>query len=403
MNYRLVDNIKVWGEPLPNAVAQMLNCSKDDRVVDCALMADHHLGYSVPIGGVIAYDNYISPSGVGYDIACGNKAVKLDIKYQDLRPLGQLMDDIVRTISFGVGRTNQEEEVPCGIFDGGDYVETWLELPTGLKDKARKQLGTVGSGNHYIDLFRDDEDNIWIGVHFGSRGLGHTIASHFIEKGGGTDGINADPVLLNLGDYLGQAYHRAMHMAGEYAYAGRSWVCARVAQLIDAPIIDEVHNHHNFSWTEIVSLGDGSITCQVVRKGATPCYPGQVGFIGGTMADRSYIIQGKESPESNAALYSTVHGAGRIMSRTAAAGKSKGWGHKRRQISPGLVSQGMMDDRVRGANVILRGAGVDEAPQCYKNLDEVLFAHRDTLDIITTLYPIGVAMADGRTLDPYKD
>lgn len=399
MSYQLINGIKVWGEPLQNAVDQMVNCARDPRVVDCAMMADHHLGYAVPIGGVIAYDGCVSPSGVGYDIACGNKAVRLDVRRDELDNLPAIMDDIARTISFGVGRKNTEEEVFCRIFDSPDFVETWLELPTGLKDKARQQLGTVGSGNHYVDIFRDENDSIWIGVHFGSRGLGHTIATHFIKKGDGKDGINVDPVVLPLSEYLGQAYEVAMKMAGEYAYAGRDWVCARVAKLIGASIVDEVHNHHNFAWPEV---HDGRLLT-VVRKGATPAFPEQRSFIGGTMADPAVIVRGLDSEESRLTMHSTVHGAGRIMSRTEAAGKFKGWGDKRVRKSEGKVSDAMMKERVDAAKVELRGGGVDESPHCYKRLPEVLAAQGATIIVETKLIPIGVVMAGADIVDPYKD
>lgn len=355
-------------------------------------MADHHLGYAVPIGGVVAYKDKISPSGVGFDIACGNKAVLTDLDAEDIRgDIGTIMDDIFRTISFGVGRNN-DERVDHELFDD----EAW-NLPIAAKQKqmAQAQLGTVGSGNHYVDLFLDEKDRVWIGVHFGSRGLGHRLATHFIHEGGGKEGINVDPVVLDANTTLGQDYLTAMNLAGRYAYAGRDWVCDRVARILGAKVMEEVHNHHNFAWKE----QHNGEELWVVRKGATPAFPGQRGFVGGSMGDISVILEGVASPEADEALNSTVHGAGRVMSRTQAAGKSK-W---RKGRTGGLISREMMLDWVREKGVELRGAGTDESPHCYKRLPEVLEHHKNTVKILHTLTPIGVAMAGEDVFDPYKD
>lgn len=398
MNHTIVDGIPVWGTPLQDAIQQMLNCMTCHRPGHrAALMADHHLGYAVPVGGVIAYShNYISPSGVGFDIACGNKAVLTDAVYTDIKDsLPVIMDDIARKISFGVGRVN-DDKVDSPVFD----LPAWeLKELKGLKKLASDQLGTVGSGNHYVDLFRDKSDRIWIGVHFGSRGLGHKIASHFIKEGGGVDGMFVDPVVLDTTSELGKTYIAAMHLAGQYAYAGRDWVCSKVASIIGADILEEVHNHHNYAWEE-EHYGE---PLWVVRKGATPAFPGQKGFVGGSMGEPSVILEGVDSEESKLTMYSTVHGAGRILSRTQAAGKTKWSEGKKVQVSEGLISKSAMMEWVNRSGVILRGAGVDESPHCYKRLSEVLDAHMGTIKVLETLWPIGVAMAGPETIDPYKD
>jgi tRNA-splicing ligase RtcB len=301
------------------------------------------------------------------------------------------MDDVWRSIEFGIGRNNQET-VDHELFDS----EVWrFGVAADFKDKARSQLGTVGSGNHYVDIFVDEKNRTWIGVHFGSRGLGHTLASHFIKLGGGSDGMHVKPVVFDANSNLGADYIECMNLAGEYAYAGRDWVCQRVAQILGAPIVEEIHNHHNFAWKE----KHGGKDYWVVRKGATPAFPGQKGFVGGSMGDHSVILEGVESDNSREAFYSTVHGAGRIMSRTKATGRSK-WGKQRGE--PG-VKQEDMDAWVKKVGVELRGAGVDESPQVYKRLPEVLEHHRGTVKILHTLTPIGVAMAGSDTVDPYRD
>lgn len=397
--YQEIDGVKVWGDPQENAVAQAVNCKKDaERVV---LMADHHLGYSVPIGGVVAYEGKISPSGVGFDIACGNAAVRLDIPPDEVTSnIKTIMDDICKTFSFGVGMKNNET-VDHELF----YESTWDEIPalTEFKDRARSQLGTIGSGNHYIDLFIDERERVWCGVHFGSRGFGHKTATHYLKLAGGKDGMNVDPVVLDVNTDLGREYIAAMQLAGEYAYAGRHWVCARVAELLGTHTVERVHNHHNFAWKE--THRDKELW--VVRKGATPAFPGQKGFIGASMGENAVIVEGVESKESEETLYSTVHGAGRVMSRTMASGR-----FKRKKIdgrwvkiqkSPGLISKEMMDEWVSTAGVELRGAGTDESPHCYKRLNEVLKFHQDTIKILHTLRPVGVAMAGDNVFDPYKD
>jgi tRNA-splicing ligase RtcB (3'-phosphate/5'-hydroxy nucleic acid ligase) len=206
-------------------------------------------------------------------------------------------------------------------------------------------------------------------------------------------------VLLHVDSTLGQEYIVAMQLAGRYAYAGRDWVCEKVARILGAQIVDEVHNHHNFAWRE-QHLGQ---QVWVVRKGATPAFPGQRCFVGGTMAEPAVILEGVEHPESGPALYSTVHGAGRVMSRTMAAGKKKWIKGRPTVVEEGAISRKMMMNWVREAGVELRGAGVDESPHCYKRLAEVLAYHQETVRILHTLTPIGVAMAGENERDPYKD
>jgi len=385
------NGIPVWGDPIdPIALSQIEACAAGQY--GAALMADHHVGYSMPIGGVVAYVDAVSPTGVGYDIACGNKAVRLDIPAREVKNhIHRIMDDVWKAISFGVGRNNNEE-VDHELFDD----PAWSLAPKmpSIKDKARNQLGTVGSGNHYVDIFVDEEDQVWIGVHFGSRGLGHGIASYYINEGGSDGGMHGPAVVLSLQSPSGQDYLELMKLAGRYAYAGRDWVCSRVAKILKAKIVEEVHNHHNFAWQE--KHGDTDVW--VVRKGATPAFPGQRGFIGGSMGDISVIVEGLESEESKQALYSTVHGAGRVLSRTQAAGKLKG-----RRRTGGSVTPQMMHKWVLEKNVVLRGAGTDESPHCYKRLPQVLEHHQATLKILHTLTPIGVAMAGADEFDPYKD
>jgi len=390
-----IDTIPVWGKHEENTLEQARVCA---RFADSmALMADGHLGYGVPIGGVIAAQDRISPTAVGFDIACGNKAVRLDIPGSEVRSrIHRIMDDIWSTLSFGVGRKNPER-TDDSPFVTDDHEGWSTDAARPLRHKANAQLGTIGSGNHYVDVFVDELDRVWIGVHFGSRGLGHGIATWFLKAAGAKDGMMVDPVFLDVSSDLGRQYIHAMQLGGVYAYAGRDWVCARVARLLGASIEEEVHNHHNFAWLE----EHAGRSLWVCRKGATPAFPGQRGFVGGTMGEQSVILEGVDSPESKTALYSTVHGAGRVLGRKQATGTiDRKTGVVKRE---GLIKPEMMQDWLNRSNVVLRGGGLDESPHCYKRLPEVLAAHGDTIRILHTLTPLGVAMAGANEFDPYKD
>ncbi|PZD94441.1 RtcB family protein [Paenibacillus sambharensis] len=408
MAYQVIDGVRVWGSPDPGALLQALTCSQTGSVVRTLLMADHHKGYSQPIGGVVAYDGQVSPSGVGYDIACGNKAVRTNLMAADIRAqLPKLMDAIGARISFGVGRVNNER-VDHELFDDPDwdvYRRIGRQEHDKLKTLAQSQLGTVGSGNHFVDLFEEAATGrLWVANHFGSRGFGHKTASGFINLAAGREfsakapgeTMDQPPVLLDLASEVGDMYVRAMMLAGRYAYAGRDYVIAQVLDILGAAADFEVHNHHNFAWRERHEGRD----CMVVRKGATPSAPGQLGFIGGSMGDISVIVRGRDTAENRDALYSTVHGAGRVMSRTQAAGKMN-W--KTRTRSGGAISQEQMLHAVKDYGVELRGAGTDESPFVYRKLQEVLDAHSETVEVLHVLKPIGVCMAGANEFDPYKD
>lgn len=386
---KLYEGIPVFGDLQAGVLEQIKNAEKTGAV-RLALMGDHHVGYGVPIGGVVAYHELISPSGVGYDIACGNKAILTDARAEDVRQqIRGIMDDVFKKISFGVGRVNNED-VDHELFDDPLWSEN--SVMKSLKDKARAQLGTVGSGNHYVNIMVDELDRVWIGVHFGSRGLGHGIASYYMDQAKRLGYEHNQITWLHERSELGAEYIACMELAGRYAYAGRDWVCQRVAKILGAKTLENIHNHHNFAWRE---KHDGE-DMWVVRKGATPAFPGQRGFVGATMAEPSVILEGVDSELSRQALYSTVHGAGRVMSRTKAKGHKKSG-------TPGLVTQASMHKWLRNAKVELRGADVDEAPDCYKRLEEVLDHHAGTVKVLHHLAPIGVAMAGGNVFDPYKD
>ena len=399
--------MQIFGTHEPNTLEQLRDVAS--RAERAALMADGHLGYVMPIGGVAAYRDKVSVVGVGFDIACGNAAIRTDLVRARLEPrLRELADQIQAEISFGVGRKNRADDAPVDhpLFED----PAWEAVPGAherdqLRSKARAQLGTVGSGNHYVDLFADEEDRIWVGVHFGSRGFGFGVAHGFLALSQGARWGERAPereVLLDVGTPLGDAYWNLMNLAGRYAYAGREWVARKVVALLGGRETELVHNHHNFAWVE----EHGGERLHVVRKGATPAFPGQQGFVGGSMGDDAVILEGVASDDpavralQEGALFSTVHGAGRVMSRTAAAGKRTRRG---KVIKPGAITRDMMNAWVKKKGVILRGGGTDESPHVYRRLPDVLAAQGPTVRVRHTLRPLVVVMAGAEEFDPYKD
>lgn len=440
--------MRIFGEHDERTIEQLARCVSAAEGGRGVLCADGHVGYSQPIGGVVAYREHVSPSGVGYDIGCGNKAVLTDLSASELAPdLGRVMDEIVGRVSFGVGR----RDGTAGDHPVLDEIRGAAFAPQrDLLDLAAAQLGTVGAGNHYVDLFADERERVWVGVHFGSRGFGHRTASGFLALARGLafderapEGeMDAPPTLLAAKSELGEAYVAAMTLAGRYAYAGRDVVCEQVLAILGARGLEEVHNHHNFAWRE--RHGDEDVW--VARKGATPAFPGQRGFVGATMAEPAVILEGVESELARDALHSTVHGAGRAMSRTQAAGKlgtrmecsvrdcpfwvtrgayldarrragradeaaftlcpehPGGRMLKRRgRLRAGAIDFDAVRAELTARGIELRGGAADEAPRAYKRLPDVLAEHAGTVRVLHELRPLGVAMAPAETYDPYKD
>jgi tRNA-splicing ligase RtcB len=439
--------ITTFGPVDARSLHQLETCMAAGDATHGVLCADHHPGYSQPIGGAVAYEGHISPSGVGYDIGCGNKAVRTELTGADLQALGgvdAVMDEIVARVSFGMG-------VPARERVDHPVLERISEAPfapqRAFARLAADQLGTVGSGNHYVNLMEDEHGHVWVGVHFGSRGFGHRTASGFLALAQGLEftaharngEMDSPPVLFEVDSELGKSYTSAMELAGEYAYAGRDVVVAKVLAVLGATAVDEVHNHHNFAWRE---THDGRETW-VIRKGCTPAWPGQRGFVGGSMGEPSVILEGIDSDEAISSLRCTVHGAGRVMSRTQAAGKArrtKRWACRNRnclrtfprtsnpahpdgarpscpdhpsagvmstwvreQIKPGAVDWPAVRMRLAADGIVLRGGAADEAPEVYKRLPEVLAAHAGSIRVTHALRPLGVAMAGRDVRDPYRD
>ncbi len=308
-----------------------------------------------------------------------------------------------------MGRKNLADDAP--IDDPLFEAAAWQAIPAkhrdALRQKARAQLGTVGSGNHYVDLFADEAGMLWVGVHFGSRGFGHTIASNFLALSQGLEwGARAPEVevLLDLSTPLGDAYWTLMSLAGEYAYAGREWVARKVVAMLGAQEVELVHNHHNFAWKED-ARGRG------VRGGAEGGHAGISGAArlhrwvdGRQRGDRAGGVAGaaarRGGPARSGALLDRARGGARDV---ADCGGRQDPSQVGAVLREGAISQEMMHGWLAECGVVLRGGGLDEAPQAYRRLPRVLAAQRGTIEVLHTLRPLVVVMAGANEYDPYRD
>jgi tRNA-splicing ligase RtcB len=374
---------RVWGENLDaDALKQMRNACKLPVAAAGALMPDAHVGYGLPIGGVLATHDAVIPYAVGVDIACRMKMTVFDL------PVATLADDqprlthaLERETRFGVGgsfKARRQHEVM-----DADWRVT--KLTADLKDRAWAQLGTSGSGNHFVEFGVVTVLNADVGLptgeylallsHSGSRGTGAQIASHYSRLA-----RHMHPELpqdlshlawLDLGSEAGQEYWAAMELMGHYAAANHACIHRHVTGHLGATVLLDLENHHNFAWKE---RHDGQDVI-VHRKGATPAGKGVVGIIPGSMASWTYVVRGKGNSES---LHSAAHGAGRVMSRTAAK-KNLDWKTANRMLE------------ARG--VTLLSAGLDEVPMVYKDIDQVMAAQSDLVEPIARFMPRLVKMA----------
>ncbi len=375
---------RIWGEGLePTAVDQLKAAVRLPVAVAAALMPDAHLGYGLPIGGVLATDNAVIPYAVGVDIACRMRLTVFDIPADHLARLDEpLTRALQRETKFGVGATfktpNQHD-----VLDAD-----WSVSPITRRnfDKARGQLGSSGSGNHFVEfgIFTLEDPELGLAPgrylallsHSGSRGTGAAVADFYSKLA-----MDLHPDLppdlrrlawLDLDSEAGQEYWAAMELMGRYAAANHEIIHKRVTAAIGAEALASIENHHNFAWKE----RHGGRDVIVHRKGATPAGRGVLGVIPGSMATPGFVVRGKGGPQS---LDSASHGAGRTMSRTAARNNYR-WAHVRPMLE--------------AAGVKLLSAGIDEAPVAYKDIHAVMNAQRDLVDVIARFDPKIVKMAD---------
>jgi tRNA-splicing ligase RtcB len=375
---------QVWGEGLEaGSLEQMKNAARLPVSVAGALMPDAHVGYGLPIGGVLATENTVIPYAVGVDIACRMKLSVLDIPAADMK---RLNDQLVRTLQretlFGTGvafKKPLEHEV---------LEADWNISPVTRRvyEKARGQLGTSGSGNHFVEFGLLTLDHADLGLeagqylavlsHSGSRGPGAMIADFYSRLA-----MDKHPELppelrrlawLDLDSADGQEYFAAMNLMGQFASANHALIHKKIARALDAKVLAGVENHHNFAWKE----QHGGRELIVHRKGATPAGKGVLGVIPGSMATPGFVVRGKGNAAS---LESASHGAGRLMSRTAAREKFR-WN----QVKPVLEAAGVQ----------LLSAGIDEAPGVYKDIHAVMAAQSDLVEVVARFDPKIVRMAE---------
>ena len=379
---------RIWGDNLEStAVDQLKNACKLPVAVAGALMPDAHVGYGLPIGGVLATKDAVIPYAVGVDIACRMKLTVLDLPVSTLAT-GQerLTKTIERETRFGMGASFQTRR-QHDVMDA-DWQVTGVTAR--MKDRAWAQLGTSGSGNHFVEFGQLTVLDAAAGLspgkylallsHSGSRGTGAQVADHYSRLA-----RQQHPELpkelshlawLELSSDAGQEYWAAMELMGRYAAANHALIHAHVARALGVEVRLDIENHHNFAWRERHRLADGTDAEVIVhRKGATPAGVGVLGIIPGSMGTPGYVVRGKGVAAS---LNSASHGAGRKMSRTKAK-ETFTWDAAQRFL------------RERG--VTLLSAGLDEVPMAYKDIDEVMAAQSDLVEPLARFEPRLVKMA----------
>lgn len=376
-----------WGEGLEvEAVNQMETACLLPVSVAGALMPDAHVGYGLPIGGVLATDNSVIPYAVGVDIACRMKMTVLDIPLRDLE---HKQDRLTRAIAaetrFGVGASFKQRRE----HDVMDKDWSCSVITKQNRDKAWSQLGTSGSGNHFVEfgLFTAKErihglePGTYVALlsHSGSRGTGASVCDYYSKLA-----VKKHPELpkelqrlawLSLDQAEGQEYWAAMELMGAYAAANHACIHKHIAENLGAQVLLDLENHHNFAWKEKHVVDGKERELIVHRKGATPAGSDVLGIIPGSMASPGFVVRGKGNVES---LHSASHGAGRVMSRTR-ANQTFNW----KEVKQVLQQRG----------VTLISAGLDEVPMVYKDIHQVMAAQSDLVEVIGQFDPKLVKMA----------
>ncbi len=389
------DAYKVYGAEHieQGAITQMDIAMQLPVTVGGALMPDAHQGYGLPIGGVLATKNTIIPYGVGVDIGCRMALSVYDIPETHFEASkSKYQRELIAHTKFGAGQGyHGQYKSQHDIMDRDDFNMT--PFVKNLKDKAWSQLGTSGGGNHFVEfgIIEFENDDVMLGIqkgkyialltHSGSRGLGATIAGHYTKVARETTRLPkgaSDLAWLDLSTQAGQEYWLAMNLAGDYAAACHQIIHDKMAKAIGAEVLAKVENHHNFAWKEIWNEEE----VIVHRKGATPAGKDVMGIIPGSMTAPGFLVRGKGETE---AINSASHGAGRQMSRTQ-ANKS--------------ITKQQLRDVLKEHNVTLIGAGRDEAPMAYKDINMVMAAQTQLVDVIGKFTPKIVRMAsDGSRED----
>lgn len=368
------------------ALTQMDNVMSLAPVVKGALMPDAHQGYGMPIGGVCAVDNAVIPYAVGVDIGCRmHMTICHGLHFGSSKP-GLVKALKARTYFGGMQRPAKAHE--DAVLDDPRWAiieRLGITLPDGgsLKDRAKSQLGTSGSGNHFVEWgeYQSDCDKATaLMSHSGSRALGYTVANYFTKLAAK---VNPLPAPLNELSWLsmdtqeGQDYWDLMELCGEYSAANHRVIHASVLTEAGIQAKSAISNHHNFAWKEWV---DGK-ELLVHRKGATPAGHGVYGIIPSSMATKAYVVRGKGSADG---IYSASHGSGRVMSRSQAFKNIK-----KESVEAMLAQNG----------VELLSAGLDESPQAYKDINVVMEAQTELVEVVASFQPRIVRMAGSMEAD----
>lgn len=365
------------------AIKQMDMAMRLPIAVEGALMPDAHQGYGLPIGGVLATENAVIPFGVGVDIGCRMCLSVFDIDPTYLKKNREKLKDIlVDNTAFGHRELDRPMDDP--VLERPEFRE--IKILRDLKDKAARQIGSSGSGNHFVEwgfVTILAPDNPW-GVepgeylallsHSGSRNLGASIANHYTKLAMKLCELPKEArflAWLDLDTPEGQEYWKAMNLAGDYASACHHHIHRRIAKALGEEPRFMVENHHNFAWKE--KLADGREVI-VHRKGATPAKKGDIGIIPGSMIHPGYIVRGLGEPAS---LQSASHGAGRVMSRRQAMNS---------------ITRNELLKMLQQHDVELIGGGLDEAPIAYKNIDEVMNFQKHLVEPLGVFIPKIVRM-----------
>lgn len=380
----------------PEAYKQLEKACNLPVAISGALLPDAHVGYALPVGGVAALNNAVSPAFVGFDIACRMKMSILDIKPDEFEKhresLAETLDGVT---SFGLGADFKDGKRDHQVMEDSRWNE--IKIARKFRDKAAKQIGSSGSGNHFADLMTGEiiKDKEWLPLkkgekfvalltHSGSRGTGYQIASHYkdiAEKKTQQEhkGISKNYAWLSLENEDGAEYWNAMQLMGEYASANHELIHSHFAKEAGLQIVDSYENHHNFAWKKTDENGRNMI---IHRKGATPAEKGVVGIIPGSMGTPSYLVEGLGSEES---LWSSSHGAGRISSRTQAKKNH---------------DEGEYREFLRQRDILTIGVARDETYQCYKDIGRVMnLQEGELVESVAVMNPRVVIMGGGRKSD----
>ena len=389
----------VWGEALieSNTTAQMEAAMRLPNAVGGALMPDAHLGYGLPVGGVLATEGVVIPWAVGVDIACRMRLSVFELSSDLLEERrDELAEILLRNTNFGPGSKFKEGRRPeHEVLDD----PAWEATPhlRKLKDTGRAQLGTSGSGNHFVEwgifealgepgetvedaaefAFAPGRKYLALLSHSGSRGVGFKIANRYSgiakQKHPKLDKSVAELAWLDLSEEEGEEYWLSMQLAGRFASANHAVIHDKVSKALGEEVLAKVENHHNFAWKEKVDDGEAIVH----RKGATPAGPGVMGVIPGSMGDPGYVVRGRGNEDS---INSASHGAGRLMSRTAAFNS---------------ISEEDWKSYLLEKGVTLIGGSLDEAPQAYKNIEAVVGLQEDLVEFVGRFTPRIVRMDAG--------